>query len=50
MQTQEAELERINALYDAELGHLRRLWAGARPGSLGAVAATPEQPGRPPRP
>jgi hypothetical protein len=50
MQTQEAELERINALYDAELGHLRRLWAGARPGSLGAVASTPEQPGRPPRP
>jgi hypothetical protein len=50
MQTQEAELERINALYDAELAHLRRLWAGAQPGSLGTVVATPEQPGRPLRP
>jgi hypothetical protein len=41
MQTQEAELARINKLYDAELGHLKRLWAGAAPGSLGAVAAAP---------
>jgi Domain of unknown function (DUF4124) len=47
MQSQEAELERINALYDVELAHLQRLWAGATPGSLGTVAATPALPGRP---
>ena len=34
---QEAELGRVNRLYDAELAHLRKLWAGALPGSLGAV-------------
>ena len=32
---QQAELVRINSLYDAELSRLRRLWAGAAPGSLG---------------
>lgn len=32
---QEAELVRINKLYDAELSHLRKLWAGAQPGTLG---------------
>lgn len=47
MQSQEAELGRINALYDAELAHLQRLWAGATPGSLGTVTATPALPGRP---
>lgn len=36
--TQEAELVRINKLYDAELNRLRRLWAGAQPGSLGPLA------------
>ncbi|MBE0550054.1 MAG: hypothetical protein IH627_20830, partial [Rubrivivax sp.] len=36
---QEAELGRINQLYDAELERLRRLWAGAAPGSLGPLAA-----------
>jgi hypothetical protein len=35
--TQEAELDRINRLYDVELERLRRLWAGAPPGSLGAL-------------
>ena len=30
---QQTELARINALYDAELERLRRLWAGALPGS-----------------
>lgn len=40
--TQEAELGRINKLYDAELDRLRRLWGGAAPGSLGPLpAATP---------
>ena len=35
---QEAELVRINALHDVELQRLRRLWAGAAPGSLGPAA------------
>jgi len=34
---QEAEIDRINRLYDRELDRLRRLWAGAAPGSLGAL-------------
>lgn len=34
---QEAELVRINENYDAELERLRKLWAGAQPGSLGAL-------------
>ncbi|MDO8376599.1 MAG: hypothetical protein Q7S91_05330 [Aquabacterium sp.] len=37
--TQEGELVRINRLYDVELDRLRRLWAGAAPGSLPPVAA-----------
>jgi hypothetical protein len=41
MANQEAELVRINKLYDAELDRLRRLWAGAPPGSLGPLAGTP---------
>lgn len=36
---QEAELDRINRLYDTELDRLRRLWAGIAPGTLGPVAA-----------
>jgi hypothetical protein len=39
MANQEAELVRINKLYDAELDRLRRLWAGAQPGTLGPLAA-----------
>ncbi len=35
---QQAEIVRVNALYDSELGRLRRLWAGAPPGSQSAVA------------
>lgn len=45
--TQEAELVRINKLYDAELNRLRRLWAGTQPGSLGPLpvpAAPPKVP------
>lgn len=38
--TQEAELVRINKLYDAELNRLRRLWSGAQPGSLGPLASS----------
>lgn len=36
---QEAELDRINAKYDAELDRLRRLWAGAAPGTLAVTPA-----------
>lgn len=35
---QEAELARINRLYDAELERLRRLWSGAPAGSLGPLS------------
>jgi len=40
---QEAELVRINKLYDAELERLRKLWGGAPAGSLGPLptGATP---------
>ncbi len=31
---QKAEIVRVNARYDAELARLRKLWAGAAPGSL----------------
>ncbi len=34
VQNQQIEVVRINALYDAELARLRKLWAGAPPGSL----------------
>jgi hypothetical protein len=36
---QQAELERVNRLYDNELARLRRLWAGAAPGSMGPLPA-----------
>jgi hypothetical protein len=38
---QAAELDRINALYDAELERLKKLWAGAPAGSLGPLPNTP---------
>jgi Domain of unknown function (DUF4124) len=57
--TQEAEMVRIHALYDAELLRLKRLWAGAAPGSVApeppasagsaaasAVASVPAAPAR----
>ena len=47
MATQEAELVRINKLYDLELDRLRRLWAGAPAGSLGPVPPTTPAPGAP---
>lgn len=48
---QKSELDRINAMYDAELDRLRRLWAGAAPGSLGptAPANVAARPGTPPQ-
>jgi hypothetical protein len=39
IQNQQAESGRINALFDAELAHLRKLWAGAPAGSLGTPPA-----------
>ncbi len=38
---QKAEMVRINTNYDAELERLRKLWAGAQPGSLGPLATEP---------
>lgn len=49
MQGQEAELVRINKLYDAELAHLKQLWAGAQPGTLKAPAPAPAAASRPAR-
>lgn len=37
--THEAELNRVTAVYDGELARLRKLWAGAAPGSLGPASA-----------
>jgi hypothetical protein len=40
-QTQQlAEVGRINRIYDVELERLRRLWAGAAPGSMGALPSS----------
>ena len=36
---QKAELDRINKLFDTELARLKRLWAGAAPGSMGPAGA-----------
>jgi len=36
---QKAELDRVNKLFDAELARLKRLWAGAAPGSIGPATA-----------
>ncbi|NBD19347.1 DUF4124 domain-containing protein [Aquabacterium fontiphilum] len=39
VQAQRNEVARINGLYDAELARLKRLWAGAAPGSLDSEPA-----------
>jgi hypothetical protein len=43
---QKAELERISKVYDVELARLKKLWAGAPPGSLAPAApdAAPVKP------
>ena len=38
LQNQQLEVLRIDKLYDAELERLKKLWAGAQPGSMGAIA------------
>lgn len=40
VQNQRQEVVRIDALYDAELERLKKLWAGAQPGSMGIVAGS----------
>jgi hypothetical protein len=40
MRSHRAELDRINRIYDAELDRLRKLWAGAAPGSIGPTPST----------
>lgn len=42
VQNQQSEMMRINALYDVELSRLKRLWAGAVPGSLGPLPTSAE--------
>lgn len=46
MRTQDAEVDRINKLYDAELARLLQLWGGAAPGSSPSVAAAQERSGQ----
>ena len=38
LQNQQVEVLRIDKLYDAELERLQKLWAGAQPGTRGALA------------
>ena len=46
VQNQQAEVVRINNLYDVELERLKRLWAGAPAGSMGGLpAVTAARPG-----
>ena len=39
VQNQRLEVIRIDALYDAELERLKKLWNGAQPGSMGVIAS-----------
>jgi chromosome segregation ATPase len=45
--TQQAEMVRINKLYDDELARLRRLWAGAPAGSVPITPVASPSPKRP---
>jgi hypothetical protein len=45
--TQKAEQERVAKIFDAELSRLKRLWAGAAPGSLGPGIDDPTAPTAP---
>jgi Domain of unknown function (DUF4124) len=45
IQTQKTEMQRVGALYDAELAHLKKLWGGALPGSLSPETAGPPRAG-----
>ena len=50
LQNQQAEIGRINALFDAELARLKQLWAGAPPGSMGMLPSTAAASGALPAP
>ena len=41
IQSQEAELVRVNKLYDEELARMRRLWASTATGSPAVQPSTP---------
>jgi hypothetical protein len=41
IQNQQAEIGRINALYDVELMRLKKLWGGAQAGSMGPLPVAP---------
>jgi len=41
VQNQQTEVVRINALYDTELARLKKLWAGAMPGTVGPAPTAP---------
>lgn len=46
--TQQAELARVNGLFDVELTRLRKLWSGATPGSMGPLPQPePAKPAKP---
>jgi hypothetical protein len=46
LRDQQAEHERINQHFDAELTRLRALWAGAAPGRMGPMPLPPSAPAR----
>jgi len=41
VQNQQSEIGRINSLFDLELARLKKLWAGAPAGSMGAIPGVP---------
>ncbi len=43
IENQKAEMVRVNKIYDEELAKLKRLWAGAAPGSLEKLDKSPTQ-------
>ena len=45
-QNQKLEFARIETRYDAELDRLRKLWAGAQPGSMGVITGSASAPTR----
>ena len=49
VQNQKDEITRINALYDVELGRLKKLWSGTPVGSMGVLpaASAPPAPRKP---
>ena len=49
VQNQQAEVVRINSLFDVELERLKRLWGGAQPGSMGVLAVAQASPASAPR-